>query len=491
MLVLEARPRTEPRIDRYYRLEDGLRLPALADRRGGARARAPRSPAGSSRRALGAFLSGGLDSTAVVALMRRLRAAPPRTYSMAIPDLEYFDESPGARLTASSRNRASRGAGGRRALQSEIPSVLDRLDEPFADSSALASSVIAREARRDLTGPCRVTAATRSSEDTVCTAPWRLHALSCPAAPGRRRPCRPARTLPVAARRGAAGAARRARRLLAGVSSELAAPRALDVGQRHRRAGGPCAGSADRDLGRGLVEERYRSSAGGSTRPGRRDRPAAGGRHARQVDRTSMSTPWSARPFSIRPSSRWRSRCRPRAFLAVRGKAPAATGAPRHRAAPREAAPKRGFECRSSLAGGPLAGLYSEVVTPRALETVAGVDHAVASAWMDDHRRRLHDRGAALWALFALCWWHRGPPSRPSAGRGGGGGSVEGGSEGGDRLEELGGLNRLRDVRVGAEGQAALPVLLRPSVVTMMIGTTWSGHSPDQRDQLQPSIIGI
>src|SRR5439155_24971412 len=35
-------------------------------------------------------------------------------------------------------------------LQSEIPFVLDRLDEPFADSSALAASVIARQARRDL-----------------------------------------------------------------------------------------------------------------------------------------------------------------------------------------------------------------------------------------------------------------------------------------------------------------------------------------------------
>ncbi|OLC56551.1 MAG: asparagine synthase (glutamine-hydrolyzing), partial [Acidobacteria bacterium 13_1_40CM_4_69_4] len=96
---LEARPREEPAVARYYRLEERLGGPP------------PPHPAEAVREALeaavrrrleadvplGAFLSGGLDSTAVVAFMRRARGTPPRTYSMPIPDLGYFDESRRAR----------------------------------------------------------------------------------------------------------------------------------------------------------------------------------------------------------------------------------------------------------------------------------------------------------------------------------------------------------------------------------------------------------
>src|SRR2546428_214473 len=151
---LEARPGRDPTMSRYYRLEERRAVEVV----GPPEEEVRRVLEESVRRRLeadvplGAFLSGGLDSTAVVAFMRRAPEAPPRTYSMGIPDLPYFDESYAARRTAERLGTlhhevpvtASR-------LQAEIPFVLGRLDEPFADSSALASSVIAREARRDLT----------------------------------------------------------------------------------------------------------------------------------------------------------------------------------------------------------------------------------------------------------------------------------------------------------------------------------------------------
>src|SRR6266571_4060149 len=151
---LEARPGQEPAVTRYYRLEERLGAPP------------PPRPEEAVREALdaavrrrleadvplGSFLSGGLDSTAIVALMRRARVAPPRTYSMSIPDLGYFDESRRVRRTVAILGTLHREVAVDPArLQSEIPFLLDRLDEPFADSSALASSVIARETRRDLT----------------------------------------------------------------------------------------------------------------------------------------------------------------------------------------------------------------------------------------------------------------------------------------------------------------------------------------------------
>jgi asparagine synthase (glutamine-hydrolysing) len=101
---------------------------------------------------LGAFLSGGIDSSAVVTFMSRALAAPPHTYSVAVPDSVFLDEAPMARLLAKElgtvhREIAVDAAG----LQSEIPAALGAFGEPFADSSAIPCSLIAREARRTLT----------------------------------------------------------------------------------------------------------------------------------------------------------------------------------------------------------------------------------------------------------------------------------------------------------------------------------------------------
>ncbi len=415
---LEARPRTEPRLCRYYRLEDRLRLPPPeqaeeAVREGLRSAVARRLEADVP---LGAFLSGGLDSAAVVAFMRLARTSPPRTYSMSIPGLGYFDESPRSRLTASCLGTLHREVPVDAArLQAEIPFVLDRLDEPFADSSALASSVIAREARTDLT-----VALSGDGGDEVfggyrlyraLAAHKLLHALPAPAVSALS-----ALLSPIPSRHGggAAGAARRARRLLGGLSSELAAAHALWMSvcdRQGRRALRP--GTADGDLGRALIEERYGRFGGGieATLAVEIDLPLVEDMLAK-VDRTSMGHALEVRapfldPGLVELALSLPSRAHFTLFTGKRLLRRALRGVvPPHV----RRAPKRGFEVPvGHWLTGPLAGLYGEVVTRQALASIPGVEPAAAAAWFDEHRRRLHDRGAALWMLFALCWWQSGP----------------------------------------------------------------------------------
>lgn len=82
---------------------------------------------------LGAFLSGGLDSSAVVALMRRATDGPIRTCSMIFAEAAY-SEAPYARAMAAAvgaehYERVVTAAD----LQSELPHILAAMDQPSVD----------------------------------------------------------------------------------------------------------------------------------------------------------------------------------------------------------------------------------------------------------------------------------------------------------------------------------------------------------------------
>jgi asparagine synthase (glutamine-hydrolysing) len=102
---------------------------------------------------LGVFLSGGIDSSLITALLQRTCAQPVRSFTIAFPDsgagTAGFDEAPFARAVAAHLGTAhSEVALTAADAQALIPSLPRLYSEPFADSSQLPTHLVCREARR-------------------------------------------------------------------------------------------------------------------------------------------------------------------------------------------------------------------------------------------------------------------------------------------------------------------------------------------------------
>jgi asparagine synthase (glutamine-hydrolysing) len=100
---------------------------------------------------LGAFLSGGIDSSAVVSVMTELSTRPVRTFTIGF-DVPRYDESThadavarhlGTDHTVEHLSEADAAA--------LIPDIPDMYGEPFGDSSALPTHLVARVARKHVT----------------------------------------------------------------------------------------------------------------------------------------------------------------------------------------------------------------------------------------------------------------------------------------------------------------------------------------------------
>jgi asparagine synthase (glutamine-hydrolysing) len=101
---------------------------------------------------LGAFLSGGIDSSVIVGLMARNASRPVKTYAIGFADMPMYDESAYAReVAAFHKTEHHEIMLNSREIIDTIPSVLASLDEPFGDSSAVPTYVVARETVRDVT----------------------------------------------------------------------------------------------------------------------------------------------------------------------------------------------------------------------------------------------------------------------------------------------------------------------------------------------------
>lgn len=100
---------------------------------------------------LGSFLSGGIDSSVVTALAAQ-EVSGLHTFSIGYADAPMFDETRYAKMVAeqygtqhtvfSLRNRD---------LFAHLHEMLDYIDEPFADSSALAVNILCKETRKHAT----------------------------------------------------------------------------------------------------------------------------------------------------------------------------------------------------------------------------------------------------------------------------------------------------------------------------------------------------
>ena len=99
---------------------------------------------------LGAFLSGGMDSAAVLALMTQQSARPIKTFTIGFGDAAY-DEVDDARSTAEHFGADHH----EHIVQPDCVRVAETLalhyDEPFADASAIPTFYVAELARREVT----------------------------------------------------------------------------------------------------------------------------------------------------------------------------------------------------------------------------------------------------------------------------------------------------------------------------------------------------
>ncbi|MGO8702423.1 MAG: asparagine synthase (glutamine-hydrolyzing) [Candidatus Brocadiia bacterium] len=110
---------------------------------------------------LGAYLSGGLDSSLIVALMSLASHAPVNTFSVGFEE-HGFDERPYARLVAERFGTNHRELVVRRQAADSLRKIIRALDEPVADSAAIPTYFMA-----ELTKPCVTVVLTGEGADEL------------------------------------------------------------------------------------------------------------------------------------------------------------------------------------------------------------------------------------------------------------------------------------------------------------------------------------
>ena len=99
---------------------------------------------------LGAFLSGGVDSSTVVALMAEESSQPVKTFSIGFEE-EDFSELKYARRVAEHIGAEHHEFIVKPNALEILPTLVEHYGEPYADSSAIATYYVARETRKHVT----------------------------------------------------------------------------------------------------------------------------------------------------------------------------------------------------------------------------------------------------------------------------------------------------------------------------------------------------
>jgi Asparagine synthase (glutamine-hydrolyzing) len=100
---------------------------------------------------IGSFLSGGLDSSVIAACAREF-TDKLKTYSIGFKDEPLYDESKYAELMAKHLNTEHTSFMlTNDDLYNHLYEVLNNIDEPFADSSSIAVSILSKQTKRHVT----------------------------------------------------------------------------------------------------------------------------------------------------------------------------------------------------------------------------------------------------------------------------------------------------------------------------------------------------
>lgn len=96
----------------------------------------------------GAFLSGGLDSSSIVALMSQISSHPVKTFTIGFNE-KAFDERDKARIVAERfHTEHHEEMVDKTSLEGSIQNILHHYDEPFADPAAIPTSYLAKSAAK-------------------------------------------------------------------------------------------------------------------------------------------------------------------------------------------------------------------------------------------------------------------------------------------------------------------------------------------------------
>ncbi len=100
---------------------------------------------------LGAFLSGGIDSTLIVGLMRERIEGPLRTFSLGFADAPDYDETGYARLAAERFGTVHTEFKVEAHAVDLVDELVEAYDEPFGDSSAIPTHIVSGLTREHVT----------------------------------------------------------------------------------------------------------------------------------------------------------------------------------------------------------------------------------------------------------------------------------------------------------------------------------------------------
>jgi asparagine synthase (glutamine-hydrolysing) len=101
---------------------------------------------------LGAFLSGGIDSSAIVSAMARYSDRPVKTYSIGFEgEDKYYNELPYAQMVARAFGTDHHEIIVRPNVFDLLPKLIWHLDEPIADSAFITTYLVSRLARESVT----------------------------------------------------------------------------------------------------------------------------------------------------------------------------------------------------------------------------------------------------------------------------------------------------------------------------------------------------